>query len=60
MSFVSHFEYNGKPVIAAEAAAIISERRSEWRRNRLGRARDRDMRDGAIWRQLWAMIRGRA
>lgn len=57
---LSAFEYNGKPVTAAEAAAIISDRRAEWHRKRLDRSRDRDTRDGTILRQLWAMIRGRA
>ncbi|MFI8680853.1 hypothetical protein [Brevundimonas sp. SGAir0440] len=55
----SAFQYNGNPVTAAEAAAIITERRAEWHRKRLDRARDRDARDGAILRQLWSMIRGR-
>jgi hypothetical protein len=57
---ISAFEYNGKPVTAAEAAAIINDRRAEWHRKRLDRARDRDARDGVLHRQLWAMIRGRA
>jgi len=57
---LSAFEYNGKPVTAAEAAAIISDRRAEWHRKRLDRSRDRDTRDGTILRQLWAMIRGHA
>jgi len=54
------FQYNGKPVTAAEAAAIINDRRADWHRIRLDRMRDRDARDGALHRQLWAMIRGRA
>lgn len=54
------FHYGGQPVTAAEAAAIIKDRRAEWHRSRLDRQRDRDSRDGAILRQLWSLIRGRA
>jgi len=54
------FHYGGQPVTAAEAAAIINDRRAEWHRKRQDRARDRDARDGALHRQLWAIIRGRA
>lgn len=54
------FHFNGQPVTAAEAAAIINDRRAEWHRSRLDRKRERDAREGALHRQLWATIRGRA
>ncbi|WP_167544752.1 hypothetical protein [Brevundimonas vesicularis] len=54
------FHYGGQPVTAAEAAAIIKDRRAEWHRSRLDRHRDRDAREGKLWLQLWSMIRGRA
>ena len=53
------FHFHGNPVTASEAAEIIAVRRAEWHRKRLGRARDRDAHEGALYRQLWAMIRGR-
>lgn len=54
----SMFLYHGQPVSAQDAADIITHRLN-WRRVILARKRDNDHRDGAIWRQLWAMIRGR-
>lgn len=54
------FQYGGQPVTAAEAAAIINDRRAEWHRSRLDRKRERDARDGVLHRQLWALIRWRA
>jgi hypothetical protein len=54
------FHYDGQPVTAAEAAGIINDRRAEWHRKRLDRARGRDERGSNILRQLWTMIRGRA
>lgn len=53
------FHFHGNPVTASEAAVIIAVRRAEWHRKRLDRARERDAHEGAIHRQLWAMIRGR-
>lgn len=53
------FHYNGHPLSAQDAADLISYRR-RWRDIQLERQRERDTRDGTIWRQLWAMIRGRA
>lgn len=60
MNMHSAFEYNGQPITAGEAAAIIQTRRAEWHRKRLDRQRDRDSRDGNLWHQLLHMIRGHA
>lgn len=59
---------NGKPVTLSQASTIltisINAHHTLWRkaleRHALAQRRDRDARDGAIWRQLWAMIRGRS
>jgi hypothetical protein len=55
---MSGFHYHGKPVSAQDVADILRHRLN-WRVIQLRLHRERDERDGAIWRQLWAMIRGR-
>ena len=53
------FHYNGRPITAQQAADMIRDRQAEWSRTKAGIKRERDEREGTIWRQLWAMIRGR-
>jgi hypothetical protein len=52
------FTYHGKPVSPQDVADILRHRLN-WRVIQLRLHRERDEREGAIWRQLWAMIRGR-
>ena len=52
------FHFHGRPVSAQDAAYIISQRH-KWHRDRLGRLRDFDELHSSLWRQLWAIIRGR-
>lgn len=53
------FHYNGNPITPQEASSIITKRRAEWRYDKLERHRDFDESQSGLWRQLWAMIRGR-
>jgi hypothetical protein len=52
------FHYHGQPVSAQDAIDLLKNRKAH-RHYNLKAKRQRDERDGAIWRQLWAMIRGR-
>ena len=53
------FHYNGNPLTAQDAADLISFRR-RWSDIKRERRREQDEHEGAIMRQLWAMLRGRA
>lgn len=53
------FHYHGKPVSAQDAADIIRHRTS-YRKFTLAVQRARDQQVSGLFRQLWAMIRGRA
>ena len=52
------FHYHGKPVSPQDAIDLLRHRR-EWRRDKLERLRKFDEQRSGLWRQLWAMIRGR-
>jgi hypothetical protein len=56
---MSGFHYHGKPVSAQDAADLLKHR-ADYRQHRLNAQRRRDEREGNLWRQLWAMIRGRS
>jgi hypothetical protein len=56
-SLMSPFHYHGQPVSAADAIAMLKNRKDH-ARYRLNAKRGRDERDGTILRQLWAMVRG--
>lgn len=52
------FHYHGQPVSGQDAIDMLKNRKAH-RHYGLSAKRRRDERDGTIWRQLWAMIRGR-
>lgn len=52
------FTYHGRPVSPQDVAEILR-RRKAYRLDYLGRLRDFDEMRSGLWRQLWAMIRGR-
>lgn len=60
--------HNGKPITLSQASAAlnanITSHHTLWRRaldrHHMSNCRERDERDGKLWHQLWAMIRGRA
>ena len=56
---MSPFHYPGQPVSAADAIAMLKNRKDH-ARYRLNAMRGRDERASGLLRQLWAMIRGRA
>ncbi len=53
------FHYHGQPVSAADAIAMLKNRKDH-ARYRLNALRGRDERASGLWDQLWRMIRGRA
>ena len=52
------FHYHGQPVSPQDAINMLRNRKAH-RAYRLNALRGRDERESAIWRQLWAMFRGR-
>nr|WP_316628365.1 hypothetical protein [uncultured Brevundimonas sp.] len=55
---MSGFHYHGKPVSPQDVADILRHRKAH-RLDKLERLRDFDELHSGLWRQLWAMIRGR-
>ena len=56
---MSPFHYHGQPVSAADAIAMLKNRKDH-ARYRLNAKRGHDERASGLWSQLWSMIRGRA
>jgi len=52
------FTYHGRPVSPQDVADILRQRRA-YRLEYLERHREFDEQHSGLWRQLWAMIRGR-
>lgn len=55
---MSGFHYHGKPVSPQDAIDLLRHRKAH-RLDKLERLRDFDELHSGLWRQLWAMIRGR-
>lgn len=51
------FHFHGQPVSSKDAIEMLKNRKAH-RSYRLNAMRRRDEREGTIWHQLWAMIRG--
>lgn len=52
------FHFHGQPVSPQDAIDMLRNRKAH-RHYRLKGLRRRDELEGTLWRQLWAMIRGR-